>query len=179
MSLKLFIVCVFSFFICCKSDTSIKIGKNEEVAFNIDSTLFNFNKIDTFLNVKMPHLKSWSSYFEENKSINPKIKLYHPDSIMYVEIENFKQRSPSSYKYYNDIYKNKNNQSKLLDISTYLKNDKKLIQVILKDTEYINFKLIEDLGGFSKEVNIFIPNINYTKSNINIVESIIGVINFF
>lgn len=171
------IISVITFLFSCKNDQKQE-GNNEEVAFNIDSTLFNFERTDTFLNVKLPHLINWKVKKQINDNEKGKIILTHPDSLLFVEIENFEARKPNSYNYYNNLFKKGDLAAQMLDISTYIKSDKKLIQIILKDLNNINFKLIEDLNGVSKEVNIFIPNLNYVDVNIRIVESIIGVLDF-
>ncbi|NNL91887.1 MAG: hypothetical protein HKO66_06625, partial [Saprospiraceae bacterium] len=142
-------------FICCKSDSKENKAAIEEIAFNIDSSYFDFKKIDTFQNVTMPHLKNWevsTEFSNDNRKINV---IMRKDSLMYLNISNFTDRSINSFRFYKEQHKLNKLNGELLDISAYLKDGKKVTQLMLRDNSDINFKLIEDLNGVSKEVDIF------------------------
>lgn len=169
----LFYLTFLVFLFSCKNDTT-KNEILEEIEFTIDSTLFNYNKTDTFGLVTLPHLIDWSSI----KISQNKYKLNSPDNQIQIEIDDFELRKPNSFKFYKEQIANKKIEADLLDIATFKKNGKKVIQVILKKDDTINFKLIEDLNEKSKELNIFIDHANYIEENIRIVESIIGSMTF-
>lgn len=141
--------------------------------FTIDSTLFDYGIVDTLQIISLPHLKDW------NISQNPaNFSLVSPDTTIRMELKSLPLRKPNSFKFYSDIQNIHALGMQLLDISTFKKDGSKVIQVILRNDSDFNFKLIEDIDGNSKEVNIFINHADYIEENIRIIESIIGSMKF-
>ena len=174
-----FLTFIFLVFLCfaCKEEKATE--RISEVEFRIDSSYFDFNKIDSFHSCTLPHLIDWNcDTLISEHSTKPDFLLSHIDSTVKVVISEYDARQPNSYSYYKKISLDSSLNYKVLDLSNYIKNDLKLTQLITKSEKQTIFKVINDNPGYSCEVDIIIDNNHYNERNILLTESIIGQLNF-
>jgi len=161
----------------CKEEKSTQ--RIAEVEFRIDSSYFDFSKIDSFYSCTIPHLINWNcDTILHTQTANTSFILTHKDIQLQLKVSEYEPRIPNSYSFYKQISLDSLLDYKILDLSNFIKNDSKLTQLIIKNEKQTIFKVIKDSPGYSCEVDILIENNHYNEKNILLTESIIGQLDF-
>jgi len=154
-------------------------GRINTVEFQIDSSYFDYTRLDTFHRAVLPHLKEWQFDTLVNDQLDkPGYIVRRDDTAVALILTSHNPRQPSSYSFYKQMVQDSSLGTLVLDLSNFVKNEIKLTQLIMKNENQTIFKIVYDDGVSAEELDIYIDNNQYNEKNIRLTESIIGQINF-
>lgn len=165
--------------VSCQNDQNQRADRSEEeIVFNIDSSYFDFSVIDTFHGMYMPRIDSFMVVPIKTKALESDSYLLSKEDSSVAIIFSKHQREGSSLKHYQALSLDDNLEGQVLDISSYVKNGQKLVQLMIKNENQTIFKIIHDGDNVAQEMDIYIANDAYVEKNIKFAESLIGLIHF-